>query len=248
MAFAHDKELRSGYLQDKAVTAKDLMIQPNPPRFLREGDLLEFTVKVSNQSAVAQAGTVRLTFNDARTDKSADDALGLKNLDQGFDIPAKESKSFSWKIKVPDDMGFLTYKAVGSTGKISDGEQGYLPVLSRRIMVTESLPLPIRGKGEKKFEFEKLLRIREVENPPEQNLHRPDGLEPVLVCGDGVALPHGVPARVLRADLQPPLREHARRAHRELGSEDPPHLRPVARHRRPRQPDGEKPGSQGVSC
>ncbi len=157
MAFAHDKELRSGFLQDKAVTSKDLMIQPNPPRFLREGDRLEFTVKVSNQSAVAQAGTVRLTFNDARTGKSADSALGLKDLDQSFDIPAKESKSFSWRIRVRDDQGFLTYKAVGSTGKLSDGEQGYLPVLSRRIMVTESLPLSIRGKGKKNFEFEKLL-------------------------------------------------------------------------------------------
>ncbi|MFT5853559.1 MAG: hypothetical protein ACI8XO_000800 [Verrucomicrobiales bacterium] len=157
MAFAHDKQLRSGYLQDKAITSKDIMVQPNPPRFLREGDQLEFTVKVSNQSAVAQQGTVRLTFNDARSNQSVDAALGLENLDQAFDIPAKQSKSFSWRIKVPDDQGFLTYKAVGSTGKLSDGEQGFLPVLSRRILVTESLPLPIRGKGEKTFKFDKLL-------------------------------------------------------------------------------------------
>ena len=157
MAFAHDKKLRSGYLQDKAITSKDIMVQPNPPRFLREGDLLEFTVKVSNQSAVAQQGTVRLTFNDARTDESVDSALGLEDLDQAFDIAAKQSQSFSWRIKVPDDQGFLTYKAVGSTGKLSDGEQGFLPVLSRRILVTESLPLPIRGKGEKQFKFDKLL-------------------------------------------------------------------------------------------
>ena len=54
-------------------------------------------------------------------------------------------------------LGFLTYKAVGSTGKLSDGEEGFLPVLSRRILVTESLPLPIRGKQTKKFEFAKLL-------------------------------------------------------------------------------------------
>jgi hypothetical protein len=54
-------------------------------------------------------------------------------------------------------MGFLTYKAVGSTGRLSDGEEGFLPVLSRRILVTESLPLPIRGPQTKKFEFTKLL-------------------------------------------------------------------------------------------
>src|SRR6185369_17358849 len=78
------------------------------------------------------------------------------NTETAFDIPAKESRSYSWRIKVPDGMGFLTYKAVGSTGRVSDGEEGYLPVLSRRIFVTESLPLPIRGPGTKKFDFAKL--------------------------------------------------------------------------------------------
>ncbi len=80
-----------------------------------------------------------------------------------FDIPAKESRSFSWRIKVPDGAPFLAYKAVASTGRLSDGEEGYLPVLSRRIFVTESLPLPVRvkaGQGAvtKKFEFTKLLQ------------------------------------------------------------------------------------------
>ena len=56
MGLAHDKELRSGFLEAKAVTAKDLMVQPNPPRFVREGDEMEFTVKVSNQSASRQTG------------------------------------------------------------------------------------------------------------------------------------------------------------------------------------------------
>jgi hypothetical protein len=162
MAFAHDQQLRSGFLEGHTVTAKDLMVQPNPPRFLREGDELEFTVKVSNQSAVGQTGKVRLTLNYARNEQSADTDLGNTKNELTFDIPARESRSFSWRLKVPDGCGFLTYKAVGSTGRISDGEEGYLPVLSRRVFVTESLPLPIRGKpGQvvtKKFEFEKLLK------------------------------------------------------------------------------------------
>ena len=62
LGFAHDAQLRGGLLTDEAVTAKDLMVQPNPPRFLREGDELEFTVKVTNQSATRQSGTVRLSF------------------------------------------------------------------------------------------------------------------------------------------------------------------------------------------
>jgi uncharacterized protein YfaS (alpha-2-macroglobulin family) len=158
LGFAHDQDLRSGYLSDSAVTAKDLMVQPYPPRFLREGDLLEFTVKVTNQSDEKQTGSARLTFADARTGKSVDAALGNTSTDQSFQVPAKESRSYSWKIKVPDDMGFLSYKAVASTDKLSDGEEGYLPVLSKRVLVIESLPLPIRGPATKDFEFARLKK------------------------------------------------------------------------------------------
>ncbi|HZO86337.1 MAG TPA: alpha-2-macroglobulin family protein, partial [Verrucomicrobiae bacterium] len=158
MGFAHDKDFRSGFLEGKTVTAKDLMVQPNPPRYLREADVLEFTVKVSNQSAARQTGKVRLTFSDASSNDPVDKALGNDQPELSFDIPAKESRSYSWRLKVPDGLGFLVYKAVASTGKISDGEEGHLPVLSRRIYLTESLPLPIRGPGTKKFEFTKLLK------------------------------------------------------------------------------------------
>ncbi len=158
MGFAHDAELRAGFLTDTVVTSKELMIQPNPPRFLREGDLLEFTVKVTNQSAARQGGTVRLSLSDARTLDPVDDQLGNLQTDFDFDVPSKESRTFSWKLKVPDGIGFLVYKTVGSTGRLSDGEEGYLPVLSRRILVTESLPLPIRGPEKKKFEFERLTK------------------------------------------------------------------------------------------
>lgn len=164
LGFAHDAGLRSGLITDKVVTAKDLMIQPNPPRFVREGDALEFTVKVSNQSAGRQKGTVQLTLADAVTAKSVDKQLSNAAISQKFDIPAGESKSFAWKLKVPDGLGVLTYKAVGSTGRLSDGEEGYLPVLARRVLVTESLPLPLRGKGTKQFDFTRLQKSGESDS------------------------------------------------------------------------------------
>ncbi len=157
LGFAHDAQLRAGLLTGKAVTAKDLMVEPNPPRFVREGDAIEFTVKVSNQSDQPQQGTVQLTFADAATQQSVDAALGLGATEQAFDVPAKQSRSYAWRIAVPDGLGFLTYKAVGATAQASDGEEGFLPVLSRRILVTESVPLPIRGKQTKAFTFPKLL-------------------------------------------------------------------------------------------
>ena len=154
--FAHDNELRHGLLTDTVVTAKDLMVQPNPPRFVREGDVIEFTVKVSNQSAARQSGQVRLSLTDARTGESRDDWLGDTVQDQSFDIASMKSQSYSWRITVPDGGDFLVYKAVAATARLSDGEEGYLPVLSRRILVTESLPLPIRGKQTKIFSLDKL--------------------------------------------------------------------------------------------
>jgi hypothetical protein len=156
LGFAHDNACRAGRLDGKTVTAKDLMVQPNPPRFLREGDTVEFTVKVSNQSDQRQHGKVRLTLNDAWTEKSADALLGNKVPEQTFDIPAKESRSFAWRLTVPDGLPALSYKAVAASDQVSDGEEGIFPVLSRRILVTESLPLPIRGPATKQFEFKRL--------------------------------------------------------------------------------------------
>ncbi|MFC1763118.1 alpha-2-macroglobulin [Planctomycetota bacterium] len=168
--FAHDNGLRSGYLTDTVVTAKDLMVVPNAPRFVREGDVIDFTVKVSNESAARQTGTVRLSLTDARTGDSRDTWLGDSAGDQTFDVPSKESQTYSWRLTVPDGGDFLVYKAVAATDRLSDGEEGYLPVLSRRILVTESLPLPIRGPKTKTFAFDKLLASAQSDTLKHQSL------------------------------------------------------------------------------
>ncbi|WP_052573006.1 alpha-2-macroglobulin family protein, partial [Haloferula sp. BvORR071] len=158
IGMAHDKEMRSGLLTGETVTAKDLMVQPNPPRFLREGDELSFTVKITNTSDKPQAGTARLNLTDAATEADKNAALGVTAPEQEFNVPAKESRTLKWKIAVPDGAGFLRYKAVASSGTVSDGEEGWLPVIPRRILVTESLALPIRDAGKKDFSFDKLLQ------------------------------------------------------------------------------------------
>ena len=158
LGFAHDQNLRAGLLEGHTVTAKDIMVQPNPPRFLREGDTVEFTVKVSNQSEKSQQGRVRLTFANAADSLSADKLLRNNKPEQDFDIPARESRSFAWRITVPDSAPFLTYKAVAATSEFSDGEEGGLPVLSRRVFLTESMPLAMRGPATNHFEFVKLAQ------------------------------------------------------------------------------------------
>ncbi|HAC92658.1 MAG TPA: alpha-2-macroglobulin family protein, partial [Planctomycetaceae bacterium] len=157
LGFAHDQQLRGGLLSDEVVTSKDLMIQPNPPRFLREGDELEMTVKVTNLSVTRQTGQAALNFLDPQTNQSLNDRLSISTGQQQFDIPAGGTQTLSWRIRVPDGIHLLTYRTVASTGRLSDGEEGYLPVLSRRILVTESLPLPIRGQQTKQFNFQRLI-------------------------------------------------------------------------------------------
>jgi uncharacterized protein YfaS (alpha-2-macroglobulin family) len=157
LGFAHDGQMRSGYLTDATITAKDLMVEANPPRFVREGDTIEFTVKVTNRTAARQTGKVSLTLTDARTLESRDQALGNTSPELDFDVPSQESRTYSWRLTIPDGCEMLTYKAVGATTRLSDGEEAYLPVLSRRILVNESLPLPIRGIQTKDFTFTSLL-------------------------------------------------------------------------------------------
>ncbi|HEY9155131.1 MAG TPA: alpha-2-macroglobulin family protein, partial [Opitutaceae bacterium] len=157
LGFAHDRELRSGVLTDTVVTSKDLMVEPNPPRFVREGDVIEFNVKVSNQSDVEQTGSVQLALAEASSLRSVDQEVQNLHPQQTFTIPAKQSRSFVWRISIPDGLGFLTYKTVAAAGRMSDGEEGYLPVLSRRVLVTESLPISVRNAGTKTFSFEKLI-------------------------------------------------------------------------------------------
>ena len=170
MAFVHDKQVRSGFIDGKTVTSLDLMVRPNPPRFLREGDVLEFTTRVLNTGETARAGSVKLDLKNAVTDDDADALLGNTKPEQAFTIPAGESRSFSWRLTVPNGAPTLVYRVTASAGDQADAEENYLPVLSRRILVTESLPLPIRDKGTKKFQFDKLIASDQSDTLEHQSL------------------------------------------------------------------------------
>lgn len=156
MAFAHTADLRSGGLEAFTVTQKELMVQPNPPRFLREGDELEFPVKVSNLTDRPLSGTARLTFTDPDGDRGLDTALGLAQADVPFDLPARGSTTLSWRLHVPGDLSLVSFKTVATAGEFSDGEEGLLPVLPRRIAVREAVALWVNGPGEKRFTLDKL--------------------------------------------------------------------------------------------
>ncbi|HBB75440.1 MAG TPA: alpha-2-macroglobulin family protein, partial [Planctomycetaceae bacterium] len=147
--------LRSGTLEDTCIAAKDLMVEPLVPRFVREGDLVQVPVKVSNASTGRLSGSVRFALSDARTD---DDRGGLIEGErvQPFDLAAGESRAVVFTVRVADGTDVLRYLATGSAGKAADGEEAYLPVLPRRVPVTETVPITIRGPGERRVSLERL--------------------------------------------------------------------------------------------
>jgi uncharacterized protein YfaS (alpha-2-macroglobulin family) len=159
MSLAHTKDLSFGYDEKTIVTQKDLMVQPNAPRFLREGDRMDFSGKIVNLTDKELTGQVQLQLIDATTNQPVDGWFRNVFPSQYFTVAAKQSAPVSFTIEIPFQYNKpVTYRIVAKSGDISDGEEAMLPVVSNRMLVTESLPLPVRGNATKNFTFEKLLK------------------------------------------------------------------------------------------
>ncbi len=153
LGFVHTKELAYAFAQNSLVTQKDLMVVPNQPRFYRENDEMVFAVKVTSLAETELKGEAQLEFFDAVSGKK----LNLTSEQKSFAIKTGQSQNLEWKIRIPEGVQALTYRVVAKSGKFSDGEEMTLPVVTNRMLVTETMPLPIRGKQEKNFKFEKLI-------------------------------------------------------------------------------------------
>jgi TonB-dependent SusC/RagA subfamily outer membrane receptor len=153
---AHNKSLAVGYKSLMTVTQKDLMVSPNAPRFLRKGDQLILSTKISNLSNEALNGTIVLILTDAISGKSVDADFSNMQSQQSFNIASKNTTEVNWTIAVSDNCGALQYKVVATTGSYSDGEQNVIPILSNRELVTESLLFTLREAGTKSFTYQRL--------------------------------------------------------------------------------------------
>lgn len=140
------------------------MVVPNAPRFFRENDKMEFSAKIQNLSEGDIVGKADIFLYDATTMKEITTKMveavhGQFNTIGERDFTAGKGKStvVSWNISIPEGVGAITYKVVAKAGNFTDGEEMALPVLTNRMLVTESMPLPIRGNQTKTFRFEKLI-------------------------------------------------------------------------------------------
>lgn len=154
MGLAHDKEMRNGLLVDEAVAQKTVMVQPNMPRFLREGDKSTIVVKLFNTSDKKVSGNARMQILAPETNKV------VWQKTQNYCIDAEGSATISFDVQGLKE-GVYINKVVAAGNGYSDGEQHYLPVLSNRELVVNTLPITLHQKGEQSFDLSKLFLNKE---------------------------------------------------------------------------------------
>jgi hypothetical protein len=160
---AHTADLYFGQNQAQVVTQKDLMVQMNLPRFVRRSDKLLLSTNVINLSDKELTAKVQFEMIDPATEKiiftTATAPLSSRRVVSGevVTLAANETKAVQWEISDFSAYELVICKVVAQAGNFSDGEQKYLPILPDKVLITESLPLTIRGNQTRIFNFESLL-------------------------------------------------------------------------------------------
>ncbi|MBT8299289.1 MAG: alpha-2-macroglobulin, partial [Maribacter sp.] len=163
----HTQSLQSAMATLETVTQKELMVIPNAPRFLREGDEIVLSTKIANLSNRPLSGMAQLELTDTFTGKLLPNILLINDPKspkdgkaytgrQSFEVDSLTSTQVSWRLRIPSELQAIQYKIVAKAGDFSDGEQNVLPVLTNRMLVTETLPMWVRSNQTKTFVLDKL--------------------------------------------------------------------------------------------
>lgn len=147
MGLVHTKDMDWGQLEASAVARKMFMLKPNMPRFLRRGDVTSIAATLSNLSGKGLNGEVRFELFNPATDE-------VYYIDKKeFRVADDKTTSLEFRFKVADDWSMLACRMIADAGDFSDGEQHYLPVLSDKEWIVESVPLVMTEKGRKEFDL-----------------------------------------------------------------------------------------------
>ncbi|MBL7982112.1 MAG: hypothetical protein JNL52_09905 [Flavobacteriales bacterium] len=160
MGLAHTTDLRTAQFTRSTITQKPLMVVPNLPRFLRQGDRITLTAKVNVVEGGTLTGTARLELFDPVTNKPVNDLFNVKKAERAFTAAPGSSALVSWSIAVPEKMDVVAVRITATAGSLSDGEERPLPILTDRVLVTESLPIAVTKAGTKTFELKNLVNAR----------------------------------------------------------------------------------------
>lgn len=155
MGLAHTPDLKTAQFTKEVVTQKPLMVTPNLPRFLRAGDLIALTAKVSSVEG-KHTGTAALELFDPHTNKVISDAFSVKSATRPFTVGPGQSANVAWDLTVPEGVDMVSVRITANATGHSDGEEKPLPILTDKLLVTESLPLWSSKAGTKTFTLDKL--------------------------------------------------------------------------------------------
>ncbi len=159
MAVAHTTDLQSGSFEKTFVAKKEVMIQPNTPRFFREGDLFVFSSKVVNTTDKNQEMVVRLKFINPITEQDVTSLFG-NIVEQKITLLASSSQEVSWNLKIPQGQLSIVAYLIEADGKLfSDAEKKTLPIVSNRMLISESKPFVKTSSGDKTFSFDRIKTI-----------------------------------------------------------------------------------------
>lgn len=145
---ANTKDLKYGQLTKEVITSKPLMVLPNLPRFVRQGDEVSISTQVINNSKEAITGRVSIELFDPATDQPI---ICLSKSQRPFDLQPDSIASVSWMIPVPKQISLMGVRIVADSENGSDGEQQILPVLTDQLLITESTPFYMIKDGEKRI-------------------------------------------------------------------------------------------------
>ncbi len=152
MGLAHTKDMKIGDVSSSLVTQKNVSVTPNLPRFMREGDEMYISAKIANLTENTISGKAKIEFINTQNSEDITDKF-LKNNIVTFSADASRNTSVEWKISVPKSIGAVAVRIVAIAEGHSDGEEKVLPILTNRMMVTETMPLPVRRAGTTHFSF-----------------------------------------------------------------------------------------------
>lgn len=157
MCLAHTPDLSTSTTEKRLVTQKQLMVIPNAPRFFREQDHITFTAKVTNLSATEQACRVVLKLTNGLNGSEMDAGCSNSRPVRQVTVKPGQSAVVAWDLIIPERAGALTYRVTAASDNFSDGEEMTIPVLTNRMLVTETMPMPLNGKQTKEFTMDKLV-------------------------------------------------------------------------------------------
>jgi uncharacterized protein YfaS (alpha-2-macroglobulin family) len=160
MGLAHTADLKTAQFMRSTITQKPLMVVPNLPRYLRQGDRITLTAKVNVVEGSALSGNARLELFDPVTNRVMNERFDLRRPDRAFTAAPGKSAVVSWSVKVPDGLDAVAVRITATAGSMSDGEERPLPILTDRVLVTESMPISITKAGTKAFELKNLLNAQ----------------------------------------------------------------------------------------